>query len=164
MPSGLTPFNWTENELITAAKLNALENRIVDGVNAAVTAADDAEVASVAASQAAEAAANAVLTGPVPLQGYTASHQFVLADGGKFLTMNSSSNTNFTLPADSVVNFPVGSVIGLGRLGSGTVTIAPASGVTLNSAANARTIAPRYATAALVKLSANNWILSGGLG
>jgi hypothetical protein len=48
-------------------------------------------------------------------------------------------------------------------MGSGTVSISPTSGVTLNSVSNNRKIKDRYASVALKKIATDTWILVGSL-
>jgi hypothetical protein len=49
------------------------------------------------------------------------------------------------------------------RQGTGTVTIAPASGVTIRSIDSKRKIKGQYSSAALLKIGTDEWILVGSL-
>lgn len=64
----------------------------------------------------------------------TVSYTLVLADERKLVTMTSASALTVTVPLNSSVAFPVGTVLQIQQLGTGAVTIAPAAGVTLDAA------------------------------
>lgn len=87
---------------------------------------------------------------------FSASHTLDMDDAGSIVEITSASNLTITVPADSTANFPVGTEIALLRLGTGTITVAPAAGVTLVSDTNKRKIKVQYTGAALRKLSANS--------
>lgn len=88
----------------------------------------------------------------------TASRVLALTDDGKALYVSSSSAVTVTVPANSSVQLPVGSEIFLYRDGSGTVTVAAASGVTLRCSDPLDSL-KRYDTARLKKWEANVWSL-----
>lgn len=88
----------------------------------------------------------------------TASRALALTDDGKALYVSSSSAVTVTVPANSSVQLPVGSEIFLYRDGSGTVTVAAASGVTLRCSDPSDSL-KRYDTARLKKWEANVWSL-----
>jgi hypothetical protein len=64
----------------------------------------------------------------------TASATLALADTGKLLTVNAAGATTITVPTNSSVAFPIGSLVGVFNLGAGTATIAGAGGVTVRNA------------------------------
>ncbi len=84
-----------------------------------------------------------------------------LSDAGTFQNVNSSSNLTITIPLNSSVAFPTGTEIEIYRGGTGTVTIAATSGVTLNSPDGADEISVRYGCAVLKKIDTNVWVLGG---
>lgn len=129
-----TPKLWAEADVITAAELNRLED-----------------------------AMEFVVNGPVVVNAQTVSYELVLADAGKLITMDAAGATVLTVPANASVAFDVGTVVAVARLGAGTVTFAPAGGVTIHSASGFLAITPRYANAALTKLATNTWLLTGAL-
>jgi hypothetical protein len=87
-----------------------------------------------------------------------------LADEGKVLRVNSSSNRTITIPKNSAVAFPIDTEIAILRYGSGTVSIAPVDGdVTLQSADGERKIKNRYGSVALKKIGTDEWVLVGSL-
>jgi hypothetical protein len=61
------------------------------------------------------------------------------------------------------VAFPIGTVIEVEQGGAGAVTIAPGAGVTVNSRGGDLTLAGQYAVAALKKVAADSWTLTGDL-
>lgn len=93
----------------------------------------------------------------------TASFTLTLADAGRFIGVNSSSDVTATIPANASVAFPVGTEVEIAQLGSGAVTIAGASGVTIDSLDSMLSIAGQYANVCLKKIGANEWLLAGAL-
>ena len=70
-----------------------------------------------------------------------------------------------TVPLDGTggYTFDTGTQIVLAQIGVGQVTIAAASGVSLLTEGSRFTTKARYAVASLIKLGANQWLLSGNL-
>jgi hypothetical protein len=68
-----------------------------------------------------------------------------------------------TVPANSSVAFPVGTQIDLAQIGAGKVTVAPASGVTINSKAGNKSIAAQYVGVSLFQTDTDTWLLLGDL-
>lgn len=62
----------------------------------------------------------------------TASYTLALTDRNKVVAMNNTSAATVTVPNDSTVNFPVGSVVDICRINTGSVTLAAAAGVTVS--------------------------------
>lgn len=93
----------------------------------------------------------------------TASYILVLSDAGRVVEMNSGSATTVTIPLNSSVAFPIGTVIEVFRLGTGTVTITPTGGVTLLSRSSLTAVGNRYGSASLRKRNTNEWVLVGDL-
>jgi len=85
------------------------------------------------------------------------------ADFGLMLTLSNASAITLTVPNESSVNFPVGSLINFTQLGAGQVTVAAASGVTINSQGAKTKTTGTYAVGSLIKMSSNNWLLFGNL-
>jgi len=85
------------------------------------------------------------------------------ADFGLMLTLSNASAITLTVPNESSVNFPVGSSINFTQLGAGQVTVAAASGVTINSQGAKMKTTGTYAVGSLIKMSSNNWLLFGNL-
>ena len=81
------------------------------------------------------------------------------------MKINSSISTTVTVPADGAngYTFPVGTQIVLTQLGVGQFLIQGQSGVVIDSEGSRFTTKARYAVASLIKLGANQWLLSGNL-
>lgn len=92
----------------------------------------------------------------------TASYTLVLGDAGKAVEFNSANAVTLTVPPNSAVAFPIGTVIELFTLGAGQVTIAPGSGVTLRSG-NGLKLRVQYSVAALRKRATDEWVVAGDL-
>jgi hypothetical protein len=86
------------------------------------------------------------------------SYTLVLSDNGKQVEM--SGGGTLTVPTNASVSFPVGSAILLVQSGSTQVTVAGASGVTVNSTPGLKLVG-QWSTALLVKRGTDNWLLSG---
>ena len=92
------------------------------------------------------------------------TYTLVLADAGKLVTLNNASPVALTVPTNASVAFPVGTVIALAQLGAGLVSVAGASGVTINGVTPGDDdLAGQWATASLTKLATDTWLLSGGI-
>lgn len=89
------------------------------------------------------------------------SYTLVLGDQDAIVRMNNSSPNTVTVPPESSVDFPVGAVVMVSQVGTGTTSIAAGSGVTLNAAATSLT--EQWASASLVKVAADTWDLYGNV-
>ena len=83
------------------------------------------------------------------------------ADSGKFFYVSAAAT--ITIPDGESVVFPYGAEIEFCSWTSDTVTFAGASGVTLVSLDNLKSIAGQYGCVAMKKLNTNLWLLSGAL-
>ena len=120
-----------------------------------VTAADD-----IANSQ-------TVITVPglsIPSTAKTAAYTLGLADAETVVEVNSASAATVTVPSNSSVAFPVGSIIEVYQQGVGSVTIAAGPGVTVRSRSGGLALAGIYAVARLRKRATDEWVLAGDLG
>lgn len=88
------------------------------------------------------------------------TYTFALADAATVVESTSASAVNFTVPNNTTVPFPTGTVIELCQYGAGQVTLVPGSGVTLNSPAGLKTRA-QYSTVSLRKRGTNEWQIAG---
>ena len=98
----------------------------------------------------------------------TASYTLALVDAGAILEMNSASAQVFTIPPNSSVAFPIGTTVELVRIGAGSVTITPGTGVTLpnsieTAGTTSRTITSQYTSTSLYKRATDTWVLSGSI-
>lgn len=89
------------------------------------------------------------------------SYTLVLADAGKCVELTNGSAVTLTVPPNSSVAFPTGTVITGRQYGAGQVTITPGSGVTLRSRGAALKTAGTYAEFAMTKRGTDEWVISG---
>lgn len=88
------------------------------------------------------------------------SYTLVLADAGKVVEMNNAGSMTLTVPPNSSVAFPAGTIIGVYRMGAGSLTIAQGSGVTIRNAGSLRA---QFSEASLRKRATDEWVLAGDL-
>jgi hypothetical protein len=93
----------------------------------------------------------------------SASFTLGLGDANRVITAWNTAAIAITIPNDTTANLPIGSQITVYRGQTGTITFAPAGGVTLNSKDTKRSIDGQHASATLIKLAANVWALIGAL-
>ena len=94
--------------------------------------------------------------------GQTASYTIALSDSTNMVTINSGSGTTVTVPANSSVAFPIGTYIDIFQLGTGQVTVAEGSGVTIY-ATPGKKLRTQYSGASLVKRDTDTWYLTGDI-
>ena len=90
------------------------------------------------------------------------SYTLVLTDASKAVEMSNASANTLTVPPNSAVPFPIGTVIEVDQMGAGQTTIAPGAGVTLRNA-NGLKLAKQYATCSLRKRGTDEWVVAGDL-
>ena len=76
------------------------------------------------------------------------------------IEVNSASATTLTIPADDGLNFPVGTTLDVIQTGAGQVTIAGASGVTVNATPGLK-LRAQWSSVTLLKRAANSWLVFG---
>jgi hypothetical protein len=92
-----------------------------------------------------------------------ASYVLVLSDSGKVIEMNVAIANTVTVPPNSSVPFPIGTIIEVDQMGTGTTTIVPGSGVTIRSSGGRMNLASQYSVATLRKRATDEWVLVGGI-
>lgn len=90
------------------------------------------------------------------------TYSLVLGDAGKLVTLNNDAPITVTVPANSSVAFPVGTVIDLLQLGMGQVSVEITTD-TLNSIDSMRKIEGQYSAASLIKTGSTEWVLIGNI-
>lgn len=95
------------------------------------------------------------------------TYTFVLTDNrNKLVTASNASAQTYTIPLNSSVAFPTGSMINIIAIGTGQVTIQGASGVTVAST-GATSAAPKlrkqYSAATLIKVGTDSWYVVGDI-
>lgn len=93
----------------------------------------------------------------------TASYTLALTDLGKVVRMNVATANNLTVPPNSSVAFPVGSVINIVQVGAGQTTLVAGSGVTLRSEGSKLNIKGQYGLAGCIKIATDEWVVFGNL-
>jgi len=93
----------------------------------------------------------------------TVSYTLVLTDAGKVVEMDVASANNLTVPPNSSVAFPVGTVIEAFQYGAGQTTFVAGGGVTLRSAGGALKLTSQYAGASLRQRATDEWVIVGEL-
>jgi hypothetical protein len=93
----------------------------------------------------------------------TSGYTVALADKNNLISVNSASNLQITVPANSTTAFPAGSQINIFRRGTGTVQIVGAGAAVIVGTPGFY-LRARYSSATLIKLDgADNWALVGDL-
>ena len=110
---------------------------------------------------------NTSVTPTFAVNAQTASYTFALTDGNNtFVTINNASANTATIPPNSSVAFPVGTILNFAQTGAGQTTITQGSGVTITST-GATPSAPKtrvqYSACSAIQTSANNWLVIGDI-
>ena len=95
------------------------------------------------------------------------SYTFALTDANNtFVTLSNASANTATIPPNSSVAYPVGTVLNFAQTGAGQTTITQGSGVTITST-GATPSAPKtrvqYSACSAIQTSANNWLVIGDI-
>lgn len=93
----------------------------------------------------------------------TNSYTLVLSDADKLVEINNASANNLTVPLNSAVAYPVGTQILIAQYGVGQTTIVATGGVTIRSNGSKLKLTGQFALATLIKISSDEWYLSGNL-
>lgn len=92
------------------------------------------------------------------------TYTFVLTDRDDLVTASNASAQTYTIPLNSSVAFPTGSLVNLIQIGAGQVTVVGAGGVTVAStggtSATPKTRA-QYSVMTLIKAGTNTWYATG---
>lgn len=99
----------------------------------------------------------------IPSTVQAASYTLALTDAGTVVEMNSATGVTLTVPLNASVAFPIGMVIEVCQVGAGTVTFAPAGGVTLRTSTNTLTTRTQYSTVSLRQRATDEWVIAGDL-
>lgn len=95
------------------------------------------------------------------------TYTFVLTDNrNKLITASNAAAQTYTIPLNTSVAFPVGSVINVIQIGAGQVTIQGASGVTVSSTggtSSAPKLRAQYSAASCIKVSTDLWYVVGDI-
>jgi hypothetical protein len=91
------------------------------------------------------------------------NYTLVLTDAGKVIPVNSASANTVTIPLNSNVAFPIGTVITLVQTGAGQTTVSPDTGVTLQGEGAKYKLKAQYAAGSILKTAINTWVIFGNL-
>ena len=102
---------------------------------------------------------------PVSINAQTGTtYTLVLSDADKLVTLDNADPVALTVPLNSSVAFPVGTVIACAQLGAGLVTVQGDTGVAINGVTPGdEASAGQWSTWSLTKLATDTWLASGGL-
>jgi hypothetical protein len=100
------------------------------------------------------------LLSALPVNTQTASYTLVLGDAGKTVEMNVASANNLTVPPNSSVAFPVGTVVEVCQVGAGQTTVVAGSGVTIRTP-ETLVLTGQWSTVSLRKRGTDEWVLAG---
>ena len=104
------------------------------------------------------------LTGYAQFNAQTGTaYTLVLSDANKIVTMNNAAANTLTVPPNSSVAFPTGTMVAVIMKGAGQTSIAAGTGVTINSESSNLKIDGQYASALLIKEDTDTWYLVGQL-
>ena len=87
------------------------------------------------------------------------SYSLILSDAGGMVTTNNAAAVTLTVPTNASQAFPTGTAIAILNLGAGLLTVAGASGVTVNPSSLSLA---QYDSGTLLKIATNSWILMRG--
>lgn len=107
------------------------------------------------------------LGNPLTLNAQTGtSYTFVLTDNYKLVTASNASAQTYTIPPNSSVAYPTGSVINIIQIGAGQVSFAQGSGVTIASTgatSSAPKLRAQFSAASAVKVGSDSWYIVGDI-
>lgn len=152
--------NYITSNSASAMITTRFANAALTGTPTAPTAAAYTNTTQVATTANVRETASTV---PINFQ-ITTSYTLTAADQGRLLLLENASPITLTVPADSSVNFPVGTRIDVVQwYGAGQITFSAAAGASIVSAGSKVKTASTYSGATLIKHAANGWLLIGDL-
>ena len=90
------------------------------------------------------------------------SYTLVLTDAQKFVTMSNAAASTLTVPPNSDVAFPVGTLVKGAQRGAGQVTLTAGAGVTIEAVPGLK-VAAQFGVFSLLKVATNTWLAFGRL-
>lgn len=92
------------------------------------------------------------------------SYTAAIVDTNGIVEMSNGSANTFEIPPNASIPFPIGTAIVVIQTDTGTTTVSPGSGVTINyPATKTDDLAEQYAAAVVIKVATNTWRLDGNL-
>jgi hypothetical protein len=89
------------------------------------------------------------------------SYTLALSDSGKVIPFNLTATGTVTIPLNSSVAFPTGSVVNIIQAGTGPVLVTGASGVAIRSENNKYRLKAQYSLGGVVKIATDEWVVFG---
>ena len=101
-----------------------------------------------------------IISSTVPVSAQAGAYTLALTDAGAAVELTAATSVAVTVPPNSSVAFPVGTVVEILQYGAGQVTVVAGAGVTIRTAGSlaART---QYSALSLRKRGTDEWVLSG---
>lgn len=93
----------------------------------------------------------------------TTDYTAVLSDASKTIFLNSASAINFTIPLNSSVAFPIGTIIHVSQIGNGIGTIVATGGVTFESNSGTYALPGKDLPVDIYKTATNTWKIWNGI-
>lgn len=93
----------------------------------------------------------------------TSNYTFQIGDANNWTRFNSSSPGAFTIDLNANVAFPIGTVLLMNQAGTGQLSLAAISGVTLVTSAPGLNTRARYAQVTATQLATDFWNIAGDL-
>lgn len=151
-----------DSEVAAAVAAEALLARNADNLTSGTVA--DARVAATITRDSELAAAIATVPNVTALPAVTETTDYVLelTDAGGVVEIDASTLTDVTIPPNSSVAFPVGTVIEVYRAGAGTVAVLQGSGVTMVGGEVA--ITAQYGSVWLRQRDVDEWVITANSG
>jgi hypothetical protein len=148
----------------TNASLTAVNGGVVYSTGSAMAISSAGSTGQVLTSNGSSAPTwQNIVIPPAIISEKTSAYTVQLVDSQTIIEMNSASAIILTIPADSSVNFPIGSNIDIVQTGTGQVEVQGEGGVTLLSKnSNTKTFS-QYSGITIYKKAANNWVIIGDL-
>ena len=167
---GGATYDASSGTLTATAFAGALTGNVTgncSGTAATVTGAAQSSITSVG-TLTSVTVTGAVTAGsvvaPLAINAQTGTtYTFVAADASKLVTASNGSAQTYTVPPNSSVAFDVGTAITIIGIGSGKVTLAQGSGVTINSKDSDKAIDGQHASVTIIKTATDTWQLIGAL-
>lgn len=146
---------------------SATEIGYLDGVTSSIQTQIDSKAplaspALTGTATAVDLTVSGVLRDTVTANSQADSYTLVLADRGKMVECTKATANTVTVPPNSSVAYPVGSSIDILQVGTGQVTVAPGSGVTINGTPGLK-LRTQWSSATLIKRATDTWVLIGDI-
>ena len=90
------------------------------------------------------------------------TYTLALTDVDKLVTLSNASPVSVTVPPNSSVAFPTGTVISLASIGAGQTTVVAGSGATISSTPGLK-LRAQYSAASCIKVATDTWYIIGDI-